>query len=282
MPYGFIKYIEDKGYSPETVKSYEKVIRQFFSFLESTYPNSKEPFQITSSDIKKYLANQGNRGKSVSTINKELAILKTLFHYFWENDKVAVDPAVKIKRLKVTHTPQAEITYEEILDILERVLKNDKYPKVRKALFILASKGLKTSQFRFKKDDVTDHTETEKIEIMLKNRILTLEGPEASHFQEYFYETVFNGSEYVFSTKTHGMDYGGPIQVMSILSHLRAISREYLAEGREPLTLVAIRRALLIYLYKKKTPIQVIAHELGIEEISASNYLKQILGTKMA
>lgn len=66
MPYGFIKHIENKGYSEETVNSYEKVINQFFAFIKDKYPENKEPFQITSSDIIKYLEYQRDIREKVS------------------------------------------------------------------------------------------------------------------------------------------------------------------------------------------------------------------------
>ncbi|WP_318502568.1 terminase gpP N-terminus-related DNA-binding protein [Bacillus sp. T3] len=62
---------------------------------------------------------------------------------------------------------------------------------------------------------------------------------------------------------------------MSILIHLRAISNDFLGD-RVPLTLIAMRRAMAYELYQKKYSIQMIARELGIEENSASNYLKNI------
>ncbi|MGF6949983.1 site-specific recombinase XerD [Neobacillus sp. B4I6] len=61
MPYGFIRHIEDKGYSSETVKSYEKMVNQFFKYIMSSYPFSKEPFQISPTDIKNYLDEQLER-----------------------------------------------------------------------------------------------------------------------------------------------------------------------------------------------------------------------------
>lgn len=276
MPYGFIRYIENKGYSSETVQSYEKVVNQFFAYLGGIYKKHKEPFQISPSDIKNYLEEQKEKDKSISTINKELAILKTMFHYFWEIDKVPVDPAVKIKRLKVNEKPKVEVTIEQIKQILKKVLSNDAYSKLRKAIFLLATKGLKTSDFRFKKDDVVDFVEKDIVEIKLKNRSILLKDEEATYFLEYFYETVFNGSEFVFTTKPHGEEYGGPIQVMSILNHLRAISQDYLPAESQPLTLISIRRAIAYDLYLKKVPIQQIANELGIKENSASNYLKHL------
>lgn len=273
MPFGFIKHIENKGYSSETIKSYEKVIQQFFAYIKYTYPNNKEPFQISPLDIKNYLEEQLEKAKSISTINKELAILKTLFNYFWEIDKVPVDPAVKIKRYKDTTKLKLEITYEEVTELLNKVLYHHEYSPVRKAIFLLATKGLKTADFRFTKDDVVDRDDS--VEILLKNRSIVLEGIEASYFREYFNECLTNGSEYVFVTTPRGEEMGGPIQVMSILSHLRAISHDFLGDI-QPLTLIAIRKALAYELYTRRNSIQMIARELGIEENSASNYLKNI------
>mgnify|MGYP000856611665 CR=1 FL=1 len=276
MPYGFIKYIEKQNYSAETITSYQKVINQFFSYIKITYPINKEPFQISSSDIKNYLEEQQEKEKSLSTVNKELAILKTLFNFLWEINKVPVDPAVKLKRYKIKEKLQIEVSYIQIIDVLNRTLENDYYSPLRKAIFILATKGLKTAEFRFRKDDVKDLISEEKVEIKLKNRTIVLAGKEVSCFLEYYYEALLNDSEFVFVTKPQGEEFGGPIQVMSILNHLRAISHDYLPGVGQSLTLISIRRALAYELYQKNYPIQMIAKELGIEEISAANYLKQL------
>jgi site-specific recombinase XerD len=278
MPYGFIQSIENKGYSTETLKSYQKVIQQFFNYIMNVYPTNKEPFQISPSDIRNFLKEQQEKGKSISTINKELAILKTMFHYFWEIDKVPVDPAVKLKRLKVNDAIILEVSYQQIIEVLQHTLQNESYSPLRKAIFLLATKGLKTADFRFKKSDVNDKFMENKVEIQLRNRSIILKGSESSYFQDYYYhEARENGSEFVFITKPHGEEVGGSIQVMSILSHLRAISHDYLLGEMHPLTLISIRRALAYDLFKKRYSIQQLAKELGIEESTASNYLKQII-----
>ncbi|WP_318502566.1 tyrosine-type recombinase/integrase [Bacillus sp. T3] len=155
MPYGFISHIENKGYSSETIKSYEKVIGQFFYYIKNTYPDNKEPFQISPLDIKNYLEEQLEKGKSITTINKELAIIKTMFNYFWEIDRVPVDPAVKIKRYKKHEKLKLDLSYGQITELLHRTLHHDEYSSLRKAIFLLAAKGLKTADFRFKKEDVS-------------------------------------------------------------------------------------------------------------------------------
>ncbi|MEK3992641.1 tyrosine-type recombinase/integrase [Robertmurraya sp. FSL R5-0851] len=275
MPYGFIRSIEQKGYSDETIKSYERVVSQFFVFIKQLYPDSKEPHEINPLDIKQYLDGQIDNDKSISTVNKELAIIKTMFHYFWENNIVPIDPTVKIKRYAVKEKPVVEISYKVISSLVDKVLSNSDYSKLRKALFILAAKGLKTADFRFKKKDVIDHTFKDQVDIKLKNRKITLLDKEASYFLEYYYETLFNDSEYVFTTKPHGSDIGGPIEVMSILNHLRYISQDFLSD-KKPLNLLVIRRAIAYDLYMKKLPIQQIAKELGIEEMTTSNFVKML------
>lgn len=282
MPYGFITFIENKGYSEETVKSYDRVVAQFFSYIKKTYPMGKEPFQISASDIQNYLEEQLEKDKTISTVNKELAILKTMFNYFWESEQVPlpIDPTVKIKRFVTKEHPVLDVTYEQLTGLLKNVLSDPSYPVVRKAIYILALKGLKTSDFRFKKSDVFESGNCDNIRIAIKNREITLDSETSSYFQEYFNEALFNGSEYVFVTKPRGEEIGIPIQVMSILNHLRIISRDYLPEGTPLLTLVAIRRSLAYHLYTNGHSVQMIAKELGIEESTVSNSLKHLLEGK--
>lgn len=277
MPYGFIKYIENKGYSHETVRSYEKILSQFFSYLKKTYFKDLEPYQINPSDIKNYLEEQKDKEKTISTINKELAILKSFFHYLWEIDKVPIDPTVKIKRQKSDNTPALSITYKQIEELIPKVLSDQTYSPLRKAIFILATKGLKTADYRFKKEHVVDSPKKDIVEIKLKNRNVVLKGQEAACFLEYFYETLLIDTEYVFTTKPHGEENRVPIQVMSILNHLRHIASDYLPSSAQPLTLLSIRRAIALEYYKRNVSIQQIALNLGIEESSASNYLKHLI-----
>jgi hypothetical protein len=282
MPYGFISYIENKGYSDETVKSYDRVVSQFFSYIKKSYPMNKEPFQISAADINNYLEEQLEKEKTISTVNKELAIIKTMFNYFWESEHVPlpVDPTVKIKRIATNEHPVLDVSYDTLMELLKKVLDDPNYPAVRKAIFLLAIKGLKTSDFRFKKSDVYDSIDKENLRIILRNREINLEAPNSSYFYEYFNASLFNGSEYVFVTKPRGEDHCIPIQVMSILGHLRIISRDYLPEGTPALTLVSIRRTLAYHFYTSGHSVQMIAKELGIEESTVTNNIKHLLEGK--
>jgi site-specific recombinase XerD len=278
MPYGFATHLVEKGYKTETIESYLKVTGQFFSFINLVYPNGKEPYEISPSDIKNYLENQEKRKKSISTINKELTILKNLFNYLWEVDKVPVDPAVKIKRYRAEDKPSISITFKEITELLDKVLNNSSYSSYRKAVFILAVKGLRTSEYRFKKSDVKIEASQDYVEICLPNRVMILKGMEANYFIEYYYEAQFLETDYVFTTKRAETNDLVPIEVMGVLNQLRMISNDYLPSQTESLTLINIRKALAYELYvKQRLSIQMIAKELGIEEKSASSYIKKLI-----
>lgn len=278
MPYGFIRYIEDKGYSTETIDSYAKVVNQFFSFIKKFYPDNKDPFEILPSDIHRYLKEQQlGKGKSISTINKELAIIKTLFNYLWEKDIVPIDPTVKIKRFKTDSKPTVNILYPDLVKILDQVLVNPDYTPSKKAFFLLAMKGLKLSEFRFKMDDVTYSDREDYVEIQLKNRLIVLKDLEAICFLEHYRDSIFNGSDFVFVSKLKGSDELVPLRITTVFNHLKVIAMDYLPSNSEHITLSGIRRSIAFYLYSdKKYSIQRIAKELGIEENSASNYLKNI------
>lgn len=280
--FGFIEYIENQNYSEETVISYEKVLHQFFSYYCFTHDldHIDQVFlpHITPSDIKSYLNySLEDREKSVSTVNKELAIIKTFFNYAWEHNKGAtVDPAVKIKRFKNPITPEIELTYDEIIQLKHDVMNSNKCNSTRKSIFLLATKGLKSSEFRFKKTDVTIDQNDERVEINLRNRTIILEGEEAKTFLEYYFSTWLDGSDYVFTTNKYAEKDKVPIEVNSILNHLRSISKEFLPEKEFSLTLISIRRALIYHLYSNCVPIQQIAIQLGLQEHSVSNYIKMI------
>ena len=268
MPYGFIKHLEKRGFSQVTLIGYEKVMGQFFSYLAKLYPEKKEPFQISSKDIKDYIRAQEEKEKSPSTINKELAIIKSFFNYLWEIDKVPVDPAVKIKRLKAKKLVELNTFYEELNSLLDPILTH---------------KGLKYSDFLFKKDNVLISNTQDQVEIVLENRTILLSGQEASIFIEFYNQSLFNSSDFVFTSKIYlkrKNDFGnlenyGPIQLMTILNHLKVISSDF--NLGENLTLTIFRKSIAYFMYtKQRESLHSIAYKLGIEENTALIYLKLI------
>ncbi|MGM0878955.1 MAG: hypothetical protein ACQEWV_30950 [Bacillota bacterium] len=157
-----------------------------------------------------------------------------------------------------------------LLEIIPRVLNNPDYSLLRKVIFILAMKGLRNSEFQIHKDNVIDHGD--KVEILFKKHSMILEGKEGELFLRNYFESHFNGSDYVFITKKHDESIV-PIEIMSVYTHLNAITEDFNFPSK--ITLNTIRHAYAYYLYTKKSyAIQQIANKLGIENNSAANLVK--------
>ncbi|MDO6657401.1 site-specific integrase [Anaerobacillus sp. 1_MG-2023] len=270
MPYGYTSYMEREGYSTETITSYVKTVRAFFSYIDMKYEKSKEVFEITPKDIKTFIDSCLSDGHSKMTCNKYLSILKSFFDYLWQKDKIAADPTVKIKRYVLEDTKKTEITYQQLLDILPDILSNPTYSSLRKAIYVLTLKGLRHSEFQFIKENVIDMGDS--VTIKLKKHEINLTHDAAETFMSYYFESQFNGTPYVFITKKHDSSLV-PIEVMSLYTHINAISKDYGLPTK--LNLNMIRHAYAYYLYKvQRHTIENISTILGIKPASAAQLVK--------
>ncbi|MGN7299755.1 tyrosine-type recombinase/integrase [Ferdinandcohnia sp. SAFN-114] len=268
--YGYGGYLSENGYRDDTIDSYRKSIDLFYAFIDKKYGKEKAVFEINPSDIKGFLQDKIEQGNSLKTVNKHLTILKGFFDYLWNKDIVMVDPAVKISRYKVIETKVNVMDYSFLLELLPKVLTNPDYNALRKSIFILALKGLRVSDFQIQKDNVIEKGNI--VQLDLKKRIVMLVDDEKSYFIEYYYESIFNGSDYVFVTKKHKENIV-PIEIMSIYTHLNAISNDY--QLPQKLSLNDIRTSYAYYLHANKNySVQKISETLGIELDSAAQLVK--------
>lgn len=86
----FLEFIKvERGYSENTVKSYQKDLSQFFKFVQKK--------KIDRDTVKNYLEHLYNEGFSVSSTERKLACLKSFFKYLLREGDVDKDPTVDIK-----------------------------------------------------------------------------------------------------------------------------------------------------------------------------------------
>ncbi|WP_066412895.1 tyrosine-type recombinase/integrase [Sutcliffiella cohnii] len=266
MPFGYSDYLIEQGKSTETIDSYVKEINYFFAFLDFKYKTKKELYEITPKDINDYLEKKKADGSKQVTINKHITIIKNFFNFLWVVNKIPSDPSVKIKRLKEIEKSGQKLVYESLLKVMPEVLKSPNYSPFRKVVFILAMQGLRTSEFRILKENITERKN--EVLIKTKKREIALKSEFIDYFMEYYNkEAIFNCSNYLFVTKKHNNDIV-PVEGMTIYTHLRAISDDF---NIPKLVLNDIRHAYAYYLYKDhKYSIEEIANKFGIEENSAA------------
>ncbi|MCM3441363.1 tyrosine-type recombinase/integrase (plasmid) [Metabacillus halosaccharovorans] len=275
MLFGYEKHLVENNKSLDTIESYTKTINQFFTYVDSIKKVKPELHEINPRDIKGFLDYKLKVGKnSVSTINKHLTILSGFFDYLWQSNKIPVDPAAKIKRYSDSTQRVKTLEYESLLDVKEKVLNNTNYSNLRKAIFILAMKGFRAQQFQIKKSNIKE-TPTNIITIKLESHEVELSKEDSEHFIAYLYDSYFNTSDFLFITKKKGEKYV-PIELMSIYTHLNAISKDY--GFKEKLNLNDMRHAYVFYLRNKEQySIDKISNTFGINYESAAQLLKSTI-----
>jgi site-specific recombinase XerD len=250
MPYGYIQYCVKKGYSNETIPTYEKVILLFFGFLNRRYFRKIELHEINPSDIKLFLKERANNGLQVNTLKRDLTILRQFFDYLWQTNQIPIDPIVKI-RIKEKHKPRInEIDYSLLLSLKEEIFSDKRYSPMIKCIFLLGLKGFKLHDFHFSKSDVSELANG--VEITTTNngniRRLVLTEIEEEIFMQHFIDTQFIPSDYVFYSKRHFTDEYGPINNETLTLYLRYIKRDYNIPF--PLHLNSLRFAYIHHLHE--------------------------------
>lgn len=280
MPIHFGEYLKSNKFTEETIDSYLKTLNMFNSYLKDKYKRTVEAFEILPSDIKGFLNMKLENGNSIHTINKHLGILKKYFDYLWQKDIVKVDPAVKIKRIKTEKNSPKQMSYEKLLEIKPKVLANPSYKLQTKVIYILAMRGLKVSEFHFKKSDVMDLGNKVIIETKRKStnlkRTIELEGIEAELFVAHYIDSQFTTSDYVFTTKKHDTGLLEPISSEILSLNICMIRDDY--DLPNPFPLSEFRMLYTNYLRTNKNySIEQLAEELGIEKSWASILVKDLI-----
>lgn len=84
----FIRYIEvERGFSEHTLRAYRKDLQEFASFSKS------EPENIEVIDIRRFLSNLMQKGKSVSTVSRKLATVRSFLSYLNDSGLIKLNQA---------------------------------------------------------------------------------------------------------------------------------------------------------------------------------------------
>lgn len=126
-----------KGLSQRTLAYYELTILMFFSVID------KPVIDITSNDIRMFLAVKARDGNNKTTLNNLLRNLRSFFGTLFEEDMIPENPTKKIDQIKSDKVLKKPFSDEEI-EKLRDACKNDMR---QRALFeILLSTGCRVSE----------------------------------------------------------------------------------------------------------------------------------------
>lgn len=112
----FINYIKNrKNYSDNTVDAYLTDLTNFHDFI------SVGILEVTRDDINNYLDNQISLGLSVSTVNRRLASIKSLYRYLVIEEKVLFNPAELIESGKPKKSLPTVVTVKQFEKIIKGI-----------------------------------------------------------------------------------------------------------------------------------------------------------------
>lgn len=116
----FYKYLEDKGYSLNTIKSYEKDLNQFCEFAKDI-----DVKKIDYNFIRKYLQFLYNKKYTNKSVSRHISSLKSFFKYLTKIGKIKENPCVLISSPKVEKKLPNYINYNDLEVLFSISDKND-------------------------------------------------------------------------------------------------------------------------------------------------------------
>lgn len=135
---------EEKGASVNTVSSYLRDVSQYFHWLDSEGLSPENASQTDVDHYSKYLL---SLGKTVSTVTRSLASLKSFYSYMMEEDLVTLNPAKGLSLEKVERKLPQILTSKEVELFLEQPDPRDaKGCRDKAMLELLYATGIRVSE----------------------------------------------------------------------------------------------------------------------------------------
>jgi integrase/recombinase XerD len=115
----FLRHCRIKGLSPDTVKFYEKELKQTRrAFAEKDMP-LHDLRKITSDHVERFIEYQQEIGRATSTINSRLRAGRTFFNYCLRKNYIQANPYDGIKQLRARHEIGPTFTKRQLKKLLD-------------------------------------------------------------------------------------------------------------------------------------------------------------------
>lgn len=133
------------GLSDVSLMSYKQHLMRFARFMQ------KDITQITTMDIRVYLAAYSRGGQKKTSINTEISILKSFFSWLETEEYISKSPMRKIKNIKIDKKVKSALTPEE----LELLRDSCQTPREKALVEFFYSTGCRLDEvYKLNKDDI--------------------------------------------------------------------------------------------------------------------------------
>jgi site-specific recombinase XerD len=132
----FLRYLDVMAYSPETVKTYAKALRQWERYL--AWENVRQ-VRVRPRDVMRYMALVGSHTQSKATLTTKLAAIRAFHRYLELDERIREDPTRAVRaprRRRSTRRPPAPA--RSTVELVRAQLRKDR----DRVLFALMYEGM--------------------------------------------------------------------------------------------------------------------------------------------
>ena len=162
--YQFLDYITyEKRFSPHTCNAYRRDLNQYVDFLLSV---KKELQNATHQDVRLWIVEELEEGKSARTINRKISTLKAFYKFLVRNKFTLIDPTTKIILPKQRKPLPIFVSETEMNNLFEQIIFPQTFEGIRDKTMIelFYATGIRLSELsNIKKEDIDFYYQTIKI-----------------------------------------------------------------------------------------------------------------------
>lgn len=168
----FLQELRSRNYSPHTLDAYRRDLVQFLNSISKRVSGKPNVSHVDSLAIELFLEDLELEGLAASSINRKLAVVRSLCHYLVERRWLPKDPSVSVHAPKMERAVPVVLTEAQVrreLDALPRGTQEERRDAA--IIEILYGSGIRVSELvgldMGDIDDTGDGTST-GIQLMLK------------------------------------------------------------------------------------------------------------------
>ena len=266
----FMQYLKtEKRYSPHTVESYSNDLDQFSVFL-TTLGQSDDPAEVSSHDIRAWIVDLIESGKSTVTVHRKISCLRVFFKYMRKEGFMQGDPMQKVALPRKEKKLPAFIEEKTMDKLLDEDNFGDDFAGVRNKVMVemLYLTGMRRAELIGLKDSDVDlaNSEVRVTGKRDKQRIIPLVKSFIVRLEDYIVkrnEAVERDGEWFFVT-----DKGNKLYDKFVYNNIkRYLSAVTTAEKKSPHTL---RHSFATHMLNKGADLNSIKELLGHANLSAT------------
>jgi len=264
----FIAQLHLKNLSPRTIVEYQKVLNSLFDHLA---PDDSSPKEITTPQLREYVASLQQRGLAAKTISNHVLVIKRFFGFLLAEGYVEEDPSLRIPRPKTGKRLPKALSIADVQALLAAFREDTAAVRRDKVFFQLVyGCGLRISEaasIRVRDIDFAEGT-------------LRVIGKGNRERQQYLKASLLDSlKEYIAQSRSRRYLFPGPSEDKPVTSRnmeerfKRYVSAAGLPERTTPHTL---RHSIAVHYLINGAPISFVQRLLGHASLATTGIYTQL------